>query len=1408
MINSLKDLTSAYHWNDAEGTGIFAGVLSDIEERLRQRLPGDTEVALTALQKKALNDDLFRDDWASEDRDPQHLIIHGSTSSGKTLLSEIAILDVLQHGGKAIVLVPLKAMVHERTEQFRKDLRKHDGYRVYGSSSDYMENDEIIINGSFAVAIIVYEKYFAMLSQGYRKILENCRLLVVDELSMLSQAQRGPKLEMALEMTKVMNPRTRIMCLTTSDCRTDMVAQWLKTSKEAHQIICSLRPVGLDEYIVKWDGKGKYRHIPSEKECNFTEPNKSTRDLLARTRDIQIEFDLPERAIKEKVVKEKYLSSVIQKIYADNPDAKILVFVGTKADSAYYADFLSQNEAFFPEIDQADSEYKKTLVAISACDKDDDRDKLKGLLRRGIAYHNAGVSTNLREIIEREFQRKHSPLKAIVATETLTIGVNMPFDAMVMMDCRVPKGTGEKERLTVQEYRNYIGRAGRLGQTNNAGTSWLLVKDDRELSYFWDGYYREQSEVSSALSGMDEDGRAPYYLGLLALRSQRTFKGADTFTEEDINALYDRSLSKIFEKDRRKFSAQLLIKSLYDGWLCNKQGKETPGRRSLADLVEYEITDFGKDMAPYALSVDTCVYIYSFFVKGFENHGMPSGISQDMIDSDCYLLEILYHICFHQEVASASVLMLPQATGSKQATKRYIAISLIWKKLKSMLEEEDESGNKRHLLWNGENSELFKIKNGDIDSRQDEKMQAVMRAILIYYWTQGKTVSEIKMETGFDKFLKIINGDLERLAEVISYHLDAIHNSLKENHAGASGMFFRDETVLAAFYALQTRVKYGMSRNLVVIANKHVHGLDRSRILEFGKLAKARGYSPRELLMTISDQKVRKYMTVAQKNMILQQMENRYGSRANFSDFNVLISKIKNDMTADFSSDLAASLQAVFDWDGVNIQDFSQQFFNVLFYKDPVTGHSPFVDFQATRPMPQQGCFIWTIRRDQGNVDIYTAVIPDHLNDRQKADVQAFFNSRQGKDDVRLLIFTENISQRELALFDSFYDIAMSTKYLAITLVQAVVKQRNGTVSLLNFLTDAYGIFTRDTSFDISLMNYIEMEPWNPEPENTKRKNPEPTYYLLCSWGEDSYNSFNATELRNALVNTEDLNNYQVLPWGSRLTDFYHSEGTAHDSLQDEKSQKDYVYDVFKKPVIIFVRRSHIVHSKSLTRFFYILKNNNYHGCKVIFDSDRSKNEWDNGDDSTNQHGQAWISQNSRIPSAVTDSLSDAVETIRRAVNSYTPHDFLIGISYAHFDSRCPVRNNAMTEAVADSDIAQLRNLVDNTLRPRYGEDVILFDQYWPAKEVFIGSESQKKSLEKYRRCKISLILSNWWTLHNKNCVEEIKVIKEQFHKGEETYLYLSTGSPAKQSVKGEYTESISNSNTIIAAIDSAIGSQ
>ena len=85
---------------------------------------------------------------------------------------------------------------------------------------------------------------------------------------------------------------------------------------------------------------------------------------------------------------------------------------------------------------------------------------LTELLPRGLAFHHAGLLPGLKVLVETLFARGH--LRAVFATDTLALGVNMPARSVVVGS--LSKFDGQEMRLlTPNEYRQLTGRAGRRG---------------------------------------------------------------------------------------------------------------------------------------------------------------------------------------------------------------------------------------------------------------------------------------------------------------------------------------------------------------------------------------------------------------------------------------------------------------------------------------------------------------------------------------------------------------------------------------------------------------------------------------------------------------------------------------------------------------------------------------------------------------------------------------------------------------------------------------------------------------------------------------------------------------------------------------------------------------------------------
>jgi helicase len=114
---------------------------------------------------------------------------------------------------------------------------------------------------------------------------------------------------------------------------------------------------------------------------------------------------------------------------------------------------------------------------------------LRKALAGGVGFHHADLMPEERRVIEEEFRRPGSGLRVIAATTTLAMGVNTPASSVVIVGLMHP---GD-EPYSVAEYKNLVGRAGRLGFAEK-GTSYLLATDPRAEYDHWNHYVTKTPE--------------------------------------------------------------------------------------------------------------------------------------------------------------------------------------------------------------------------------------------------------------------------------------------------------------------------------------------------------------------------------------------------------------------------------------------------------------------------------------------------------------------------------------------------------------------------------------------------------------------------------------------------------------------------------------------------------------------------------------------------------------------------------------------------------------------------------------------------------------------------------------------------------------------------------------------------
>ena len=825
---------------------------------------------LTPLQEQAFNDERY---WGDN-----NILIRGATSSGKTLIAEVAAARCIHHSQQAknvIYLIPLKAMVSEKYVQFKQDM-SDDNYDwdICASSADYQNFDEDILAGNFDVAVVVYEKFFAFLAQNNNDhFLRRCGLVIVDEIQMLSEIDRGAKLEFSIAKLLKDYNNIRIMGLTTIYCDTEALENWLK----AELISNPKRTCDLHEYIVMTNGayKAKFRDKNDETISNDVEgcisQYKGREQLRRRLDERKTEMTLA-------LIKQEIQDGIVDNF------VKIIVFAHSKKATERIAQEI-RTSGILPErkIDQS------LRAALGQQDDDDVISKMTLLIQHGVAYHNASLPQGTRMLIENKFEK--GSIQVIVATATLAIGLNLPADVIILYDHTVKKD-GIIKDIEAHAYKNYIGRAGRLGLSKRTGKSFLLTDTPGETNGCWDRYVNATpKEIDSVFSSLNAQDLASYYLNYIAGASNRTIVESDLSIFSSFTFGHTNSVEE----------AQKLVENILEQLTKWKLIEVSEEERAIQiefgsdEGMPYQITSYGRSLAPFALPLRTCASIIIYFLqvtlKTSQIGGLPDGYNFDDLQNEKYLLDILYRVCLMDDIQKINFLQMP---NTDQSSYRVIRNAL-----KTYLAKIDESDG----FWT--NSPLAKFLDQPMDTQFET---AAMRAIILLHWFHGELPREIKSKTSITLPLTI--GDLDHLSEMCGYLLESISKCLPTRVEKTVG---NNDKLMSAFHILSSRVKYGLELDLVRIKNKHISGVTRKSLILLSRDDALKNYeSPVAFIQRASKEEWIRYFTPSQRDDILRTLDEPMIRGSVFS----LAGKLLNDgLINESMKELLDTIGRPFEWE-------------------------------------------------------------------------------------------------------------------------------------------------------------------------------------------------------------------------------------------------------------------------------------------------------------------------------------------------------------------------------------------------------------------------------------------------------------------------------------------------------------
>ena len=396
--------------------------------------------SLNALQVDAINDFGVLNG--------HHLVVSAPTSSGKTMVGELAALRNVLDRKRAIFLLPLKALVADKRRHFQSTYSSF-GVRTIEATG---ETDDItpLLRGQYDIALLTYEK-FAAVALTCPHVLRQAGVIVVDEAQMIADEGRGANLEFILTLIRMqrrINVEPQIIALSAVIGDTNGLERWLG----ARLLRRNERPVPLDEGLMLGDGSFRFIHSDTGKETR-SPPIIRPRIVNGSSQD--------------------WIIPLVQKLVGEGQ--QVIIFREQKGETRGCARYLG-DALGLPPVSAA-------IDQLPAGDPSQASQDLRSVLGQGVAFHNSDLEPEERRIIEEEFRKPGSSLKVIAATTTLAMGVNTPASSVIIAGLKHP---GDKP-YSVAEYKNLVGRAGRLGFAEK-GTSYLIAIDPRTELEFWSRY--------------------------------------------------------------------------------------------------------------------------------------------------------------------------------------------------------------------------------------------------------------------------------------------------------------------------------------------------------------------------------------------------------------------------------------------------------------------------------------------------------------------------------------------------------------------------------------------------------------------------------------------------------------------------------------------------------------------------------------------------------------------------------------------------------------------------------------------------------------------------------------------------------------------------------------------------------
>ncbi|KAJ0673854.1 putative RNA helicase [Helianthus annuus] len=456
----------------------------------------------------------------------ESVLVSAHTSAGKTAVAEYAIAMAFRDKQRVIYTSPLKALSNQKYRELSQEF----------SDVGLMTGD-VTLSPNASCLVMTTEILRGMLYRG-SEVLKEVAWVIFDEIHYMKDRERGVVWE---ESIIFLPPAIKMVFLSATMSNATEFAEWICNihKQPCHVVYTDFRPTPLQHYVFPIGGSGLYLVVDENEQ--FREDN------FLKLQDTFIKQRLTGGNSKPsgRIAKAGNASGgsdiyKIVKMIMERKFQPVIIFSFSRRECEQHAmsmtklDFNSEEEK-----DVVEQVFKNAIMCLSEEDRNLPAIELMlPLLQRGIAVHHSGLLPIIKELVELLFQE--GLVKALFATETFAMGLNMPAKTVVFTSVR--KWDGDSFRYVGSgEYIQMSGRAGRRGK-DERGICLIMIDEQMEMNTLKDMVLGKPAPLVSTF-------RLSYYSILnLLRRAEGQFTAEHVIRNSFHQFQYEKTLPDIGKK--------------------------------------------------------------------------------------------------------------------------------------------------------------------------------------------------------------------------------------------------------------------------------------------------------------------------------------------------------------------------------------------------------------------------------------------------------------------------------------------------------------------------------------------------------------------------------------------------------------------------------------------------------------------------------------------------------------------------------------------------------------------------------------------------------------------------------------------------------------------------------------------